>query len=84
MKTWKKIGLGVLALVAAGGGYVAWRIGPRNIVGMLRYDKRRDGDWKVGDRAPNVVLAELEGDGKQELLAKLKGRPLVLVFGSFT
>jgi hypothetical protein len=84
LRTWKKIGIGVLALVAAGGGYVAWQIGPRNIVGMLRYDKRRDGDWKVGDRAPNVALAELEGDGRQDLLGRLKGRPLVLVFGSFT
>jgi len=84
LKTWKKIGLAVAVLVAAAGGYVVAQIGPRNIVGILLYDKRRDGDWNVGQRAPDVVLAELEGDGEQRLLAKSKGRPLVLIFGSFT
>ena len=84
MKTWKKIGLGVGVLVVAAGGYVVAQIGPRNIIGILRYDKRRDGDWNVGQRAPDVALAELEGDGKRHLLAKLAGRPLILIFGSFT
>ncbi len=71
-------------LVVAAGGFVVAQIGPRNIIGILRYDKRRDGDWNVGQRAPDVALAELEGDGKQQLLAKLAGRPLILIFGSFT
>lgn len=84
MRTSRRIALGALALVAAAGGYVVWQIGPRNIVGMLRYDKRREGDLRVGDRAPDIALAGLEGDAKQELLARLRGRPLVLVFGSFT
>lgn len=84
MKTWKKIGLGVLALVGAAGAWMVWQIGPRNVVGMLMYDRRREGDLRVGDRAPDVALVGLEGDGEQRLLAKLAGRPLVLVFGSYT
>lgn len=84
MKTWKKIALGVLALLGAGVGFVVCWIGPRNVVGMLMYDRRREGDLKVGDRAPDVALAGLEGEGEQRLLARLQGRPLVLVFGSFT
>jgi len=27
---------------------------------LLRYDERRKRDWKVGQRAPDVALAELE------------------------
>lgn len=84
MKTWKRIGIGVLALAAAGVGFVVWQIGPRNVVGMLMYDRRREGDLRVGDRAPDVALAGLEGDAELRLLARLKDRPLVLVFGSFT
>ena len=35
--------------------------GPRNLIGMLRYDQRREGDLKVGDRAPDVTLLALDG-----------------------
>jgi hypothetical protein len=64
-------------------GFVAW-IGPRNVIGMLRYDQRRKGDLKVGDRAPDGMLIALDGKGRQPLLDAPAAKPTVLVFGSFT
>ena len=81
---WKKLVLGTLALLLLAGGVVVWRIGPSNIIGMLRYDQRREGDLKVGDRAPDVLLHTLDGKSQTSILARDQGQPLVVVFGSFT
>lgn len=76
------IGLGAVLLLAASA--IAWMIGPRNIIGMLFYDQRREGSLVVGDLAPDVALATIDG-GPEIRLASLAGdKPLVLVFGSFT
>jgi hypothetical protein len=69
----------VAGIVIAGVAY----IGPSNLVGMLRYDTRREGDYKVGDRAPDVALLSLDG-APVHLEARLGSRPTVLIFGSFT
>ncbi len=69
----------VVALV-----YAERAIGLRNIIGMLRYDQRREGDYKVGDKAPDVVLGALDGTSDVRLLDAMRGKPLVLVFGSYT
>jgi hypothetical protein len=58
-------------------------IGPRNLAGMLRYDSRREGDYKVGDRAPDVGLLSVDG-APVHLQDRLGSRPTVLIFGSFT
>jgi hypothetical protein len=71
-----------LAVVAAG-GWMVYQIGPRNVIGMLRYDQREEGDLKVGDPAPDVVLAALDG-GQVRLRDRIGTRPVVLVFGSYT
>ena len=85
--TWRralKRGLLVaLGLVLAAGGFMLWQIGPRNVIGMLRYDQRREGRLKVGDPAPDVLLARLDGT-EAHLADSLGGKPLVLIFGSFT
>jgi len=81
--TWRRILFALLLLILAAGGWMAWKIGPRNIIGMLRYDQRREGKLQVGDRAPDVVLATLDG-GEAHLSDLLDGKPLVLIFGSFT
>ena len=81
--TWRRILLGVLLLALVAGGLVAWRIGPRNIIGMMRYDQRREGTLKVGDPAPDVALVNLDGSTSR-LSEFLGGQPLVLVLGSFT
>ncbi|HVE73288.1 MAG TPA: hypothetical protein VNI54_18105 [Thermoanaerobaculia bacterium] len=74
--------LAVAALVVVAAGVMVYRIGPRNVVGMIRYDQRRDGDLKVGDRAPAGMLVALDGTSRQPLFTP--GRPTVLIFGSFT
>lgn len=71
-------------LIVVAGAVMAYVIGPRNVIGMLRYDQRRDGDLKVGDRAPDALLVSLDGKTRQPLLALAGSKPLVLVFGSFT
>jgi len=84
MRTWKKVALGVaIAILAAGGAAVAL-IGPRNIIGMIRYDKREEGRLKVGDSAPDVRLVALDGRTPVHISDKIGTRPLVLVFGSYT
>ena len=81
---WKKILLGVLALVLTAAAVMVAKIGPSNVVGMIRYDQRRDGDLKVGDRAPDAMLVSLDGKTGVPLLHDRGGKPTVLVFGSFT
>jgi hypothetical protein len=83
--------VGALALAIGASVY----IGPRNVIGMLRYDTRRQGALRVGDLAPDVELVTPVAPGgdvanapRDRLLAHLNAhlhrRPLVLVFGSFT
>ena len=77
--------LGPLVLIAlAAGAVIVLRIGPRNIIGMLRYDQRREGDLKVGDAAPDVPLVGLDGAAEVRLRDHIGPKPLVLVFGSYT
>ena len=80
----KKVLLGLAALVVVAATVMAVKIGPSNIIGMIRYDQRREGDLKVGDRAPDALLVALDGRTRQPLLAQNASKPLVLVFGSFT
>ena len=85
MRLWKKalIGLGVLVFLAAGA--LTYMIGgPRNVIGMLRYDQRQEGTLKVGDRAPDVAMLALDGKSPVRLTDSLGGKPTVLIFGSFT
>jgi hypothetical protein len=85
MRTWHR--LLIIAAVLVVGSLIILPlvlIGPRNIWGMLRYDQRREGALKVGDQAPDVVLAELQGGKSIQLEQEMGKRPLVLIFGSFT
>ena len=84
MKLWKKILLVVVALLFAAGGLMAWKIGPKNIIGMFRYDQRQEGRLHVGDRAPAVALMGLDGKSTVRPADAIGEKPLVLVFGSFT
>ena len=71
-------------IVAAAGAAIVFSFGPRNIIGMLRYDQRREGDLNVGDAAPDVPLVGLDGAAEVRLRDHIGPRPLVLVFGSYT
>lgn len=70
----------IILLVAAGVAF----IGPSNIIGMIRYDQRRQGDLQVGNKAPDVSLVALDGRSERRLSEFIGARPLVLIFGSFT
>jgi hypothetical protein len=85
MRLWKKIaiGVGAVALLALG-GFTYMVGGPRNLIGMIRYDQREEGRLKVGDKAPDVTLLELDGKTPVKLSERLGGKPTILVFGSFT
>lgn len=72
-----------LCLATAGAALVAW-MGPRNVIGMLRYDQRQEGSLRVGDRAPDVTLTALDGTTAVHLRDHIGKKPLVLIFGSFT
>lgn len=76
------LGLALLGGVAFA-GFMMVQMGPRNFIGMLRYDQREEGELAVGDPAPDVVVAALDGSDVR-LRDRFGGRPVVLIFGSYT
>jgi len=80
----KKLLLGVLAVIVLLVSAFVWRIGPRNVFGMLRYDQRREGDLAVGHAAPDVSLYALDGRTRVRLADEIGAKPLVIIFGSYT
>ncbi len=79
-KILKWFGIVLLVLAVA----FVFLIGPRNILGILRYDQRDEGTLQVGQAAPDLKLHPLDGSAARPLLAQAGGKPLVVVFGSFT
>lgn len=85
-KTLRWVGLAVGFVVVAAlafEGYKLYRMGPRDYFGMMRYDQREEGELRVGDPAPDVELAALDGRSVR-LRERLGGKPVVLIFGSYT
>jgi hypothetical protein len=75
---------GLLVLVFSG---LSWMAGsPRDAYGMVRYafPHMHRGKLKVGDEAPDARVLALDGMQTFGIRERLKQRPLVLVFGSFT
>jgi hypothetical protein len=60
--------------------------GPKDAIQLVRFalPYMHVGNLKVGDGAPDVQLVALDGQARFNLRERLSGRPLVLVFGSFT
>lgn len=87
-RSWRRVAkralLAVLVLVAAAVAFVVVKMGPKNVIGMIRYDQRQEGRLKVGDRAPDVALVALDGKTPVHLADVIGHRPVILVFGSFT
>jgi hypothetical protein len=82
---WLLISLAVLIVAAfAVLSYMAGS--PKDVYYMVRYafPHMRRGNLKVGDPAPDASLVALDGSKVFRLRDKTAGRPLVLVFGSFT
>ena len=86
MTTKKKLWIAaavVGGLALAAGIAMVVMIGPRNVIGMLRYDTREEGKFKVGDPAPDVALVALDGTPVR-LASRFGPKPTVIIFGSFT
>ena len=60
--------------------------GPKDALSMVRYalPYMHHGTLTVGDAGPDARLVALDGETRFRLRDHLSGRPLVLVFGSFT
>lgn len=60
--------------------------GPKDALYLVRYafPQMHRGNLKVGDQAPDARLVALDGSSRFHIREKTAGRPLVLVFGSFT
>jgi hypothetical protein len=60
--------------------------GPKDALYMVRYalPHMHVGNLKVGDQAPDAKLVALDGETRFHIRERTNGRPLVLVFGSFT
>ena len=80
---WLFAGVAVLVVGAVSAGLVV--LGPRNLLGLVRYGHTREGALKVGEPAPDVELIALGGGPRMRLRdAARPGQPLIVVFGSFT
>jgi hypothetical protein len=82
---WIGISLGAVLLVA----FVALSVmagGPKDALYMVRYalPHMHRGNLKVGDAAPDAKLFALNGADTFHVRDRTAGKPLVLVFGSFT
>jgi hypothetical protein len=59
---------------------------PKDAYGMVRYalPHMHSGKLKVGDDAPDARLVALDGSDRFHIRERTGGRPLVLIFGSYT
>jgi hypothetical protein len=82
---WTLISLGVLLVALY--ALLSWMAGgPKDALYMIRYalPHMSRGKLKVGEQAPDARLVALDGSTRFHIRERTAGRPLVLVFGSFT
>jgi len=82
---WMLFSLAVVLLGAF--AFLSWMAGsPKDVYYMVRYafPHMHTGNLKAGDQAPDAQLVALDGSATFRIREKTAGRPLVLVFGSFT
>lgn len=88
MKRVLKWAVGVLlGLLVVAFGVLSFMAGsPKDALYMVRYalPHMHRGNLKVGDEAPDARLLALDGATRFHIRERTGGRPLVLVFGSFT
>jgi hypothetical protein len=82
---WTTVSIGVL-LVLGFAGLSLMAGSPKDAIGMVRFalPHMHVGTLKAGDTAPDVRLVALDGKTRFHLRERTSGRPLVLIFGSFT
>ncbi|MGB8476367.1 MAG: hypothetical protein WCE61_19980 [Candidatus Acidiferrum sp.] len=77
----------VVVLVLVAFGILSKMTGsPKDAYFMLRYalPHMRRGNLKVGDAAPDARLLALDGATHFHIRERTGGRPLVIIFGSYT
>lgn len=84
MRLRNKIFIACAAVASAAIAVPVVAIGPRNLIGMALYDQREEGSLTPGSPAPDVELISLDGKLETRRLSQGSGRPIVLIFGSFT
>ena len=85
MLLWTGISVGGLLVLT----YIGLSImagGPKDAFQMVRFalPHMHLGKVKVGDSAPDARLVALDGATRFQIRDRTQGRPLVLIFGSFT
>jgi hypothetical protein len=82
---WSLIAVAIL-LLALCVGLSIMAGSPKDAIGMVRYalPHMHRGILQLGSDAPDATLVSLDGTTRFHLRERTKGRPLVLVFGSFT
>jgi hypothetical protein len=82
---WSLIALAIL-LLAICVGLSIMAGSPKDAIGMVRYalPHMHRGNLQVGSDAPDATLVSLDGATRFHIRERTKGKPLVLVFGSFT
>ena len=82
---WSLIALAIL-LLAICVGLSIMAGSPKDAIGMVLYalPHMHRGNLQVGSDAPDATLVSLDGATRFHIRERTKGKPLVLVFGSFT
>jgi hypothetical protein len=80
------IGVVLVLLLGAFVGLSLMAGSPRDAYGMVRYafPHMHRGKLRIGDDAPDARLVALDGAERFHIRERTSGKPLVLVFGSFT
>ena len=82
---WKRyaISAALIIVIASVGSLIYWELIKSGKIKYNKYDRRAEGELKVGDTAPDLRL--LMFDGSQVRLSSLwEHKPLFLVLGSCT
>ena len=82
---WSLIAVAIL-LLAVCVGLSIMAGSPKDAIGMVRYalPHMHRGNLQVGSDAPDATLVSLDGSTRFHIRERTQGKPLVLVFGSFT
>jgi hypothetical protein len=83
----KRVLISLAVLLVGVFALLSWMAGgPKDALYMVRYalPHMSRGKLKVGDQAPDAWLVALDGSTRFHIRERTAGRPLVLVFGSFT
>jgi hypothetical protein len=86
-KAFMWIGITIAAFVVIVYGVLSVMAGsPKDAFLMVRYafPHMRSGNLKIGDAAPEAKLVALNGSDRFQIRERVNGKPLVLIFGSFT